>query len=106
MKEKRHFLIVLFVVLLAIFSVGTTVWWVISNEEASLCKTDVENLGIIVYPNSILREVAQPVEIIGREEKELAQLMIDIVKKKDSIVGVSAPPIRNIKKDLRCKTKG
>lgn len=51
-----------------------------------------ESLGIVIYPNDILDEVAQEVGQIGIEDRQLADLMINTMEKMDGD-GLSAPQV-------------
>ena len=51
-----------------------------------------ESLEIVMSPNDILRETAQPVDKIGEEEQRLAALMINTMEKAGGI-GLSAPQV-------------
>ncbi|MCX5991002.1 MAG: peptide deformylase [Chloroflexi bacterium] len=51
-----------------------------------------ETLPVVMYPNEVLRNVAQPVGDIGEEERQLATLMVDTLEKTDAH-GLSAPQV-------------
>lgn len=51
-----------------------------------------ESLEIVMSPDDVLRETAQPVEQVGEEEQQLAALMINTMEKVGG-VGLSAPQV-------------
>ena len=51
-----------------------------------------ESLEIVISPNDVLRQIAQPVDEIDKEEQQLAALMINTMEKADG-VGLAAPQV-------------
>jgi peptide deformylase len=77
-----------FYILILVGILGITGWW--AFERISLSERC--SLEIVTYPNPVLKEVAHPVEKIGPEERELAQLMINTMEKAGG-VGLAAPQV-------------
>jgi peptide deformylase len=86
MQKKGGFSLLL--ILLFLFLIGLTGWQI--TERMVLNQRD--GLEIVTYPNPVLKEVAHPVEKIGPEERELAQLMINTMEKAGG-VGLAAPQV-------------
>jgi len=62
-------------ILLLCFAIGSLLFSTISTVLDRVSLYEKEGLDIVMYPNTILREVAQPIESIGEEEVQLALLM-------------------------------
>lgn len=61
------------IILLLFSTISTAAYKVLIYEE--------EGLDIVMYPNTVLREVAEPIESIGEEEVQLALLMEDTMQR-------------------------
>jgi peptide deformylase len=62
-------------VLLLCFAIGSLLFLTIPTVVDKVSPYEKEGLDILMYPNIMLREVAEPIENIGEEEVELALLM-------------------------------
>jgi len=61
-----------------------------------------DSLDIVMAPNDVLREIAQPVDEVGIEEKQLASLVINTMKKADG-TGLAAPQVGVLKRIIVVK---
>jgi peptide deformylase len=62
-------------ILLLCFAIGSLLFSTIPTVLDRVSLYEKEGLDIVMYPNTILREVAKPIESIGDEEAQLALLM-------------------------------
>lgn len=62
-------------VLLLCFAIGSLLSFTISTAVYKVSLYEEEQLDILMYPNIMLRKVAEPIESIGEEEVQLARLM-------------------------------
>jgi peptide deformylase len=90
-EEKKRIAKVAGIVLLCLTLVGLAA--VAGSEMADkISLSSKESLEIVMSPNDVLREIAQPVDEIGEEERRLAELMINTMEKAGG-VGLSAPQV-------------
>jgi peptide deformylase len=90
-EEKKRVAKIAGIVLLCLTLVGLAA--VAGSEMADkISLSSKESLEIVMSPNDILREIAQTVDEIGEEERQLAELMINTMEKAGG-VGLSAPQV-------------
>ena len=90
-EEKKRIAKVAGIILLCLTLVGLAA--VAGSEMADkISLSSKEGLEIVMSPNDVLRETAQPVDEIGEEEQRLAELMINTMEKAGG-VGLSAPQV-------------
>ena len=79
-------------ILLLCFAIGSLLFLIIPAAVHKVSLYEKEGLDIVMYPNTLLREVAEPIESIGEEEVQLALLMEDTMQRVGGGV-LSAPQV-------------
>jgi peptide deformylase len=79
-------------ILLLCFAVGSLLFLTIPTVVDRLSLHEEEGLNILMYPNNVLREVAEPVESIGEQEVQLA-LQMENTMQRVAGEALSAPQV-------------
>lgn len=68
-------------ILLLCFAIGSLLFLTIPTVVDRVSLYEKEGLNILMYPNDMLREVAEPIESIGEEEMQLALQMVNTMQR-------------------------
>jgi peptide deformylase len=84
-------------IILLCFAIGSLLFFTISTVVDKVSLYEKDGLDILMYPNNMLREVAEPIESIGEEEVQLALLMENTMQR---VAGeaLSAPQVGILKR--------